>query len=322
MRNFRRLAVFVLIGLLLLTSALFAGGSKESGGAMMSMEMKGPVTVGSKIDTEGSLLGNMIVVMLEDKGFNVVDRTQTGATSVVREAITSGEIDIYPEYTGNGYYMFSGQTDANLWKNAKSGYEKVKELDLKANNIVWLTPAPANNTWAIAVQGDLAAAENLKTLDDLAAYINAGGDFKIAGSEEFVSSEAALPAFEQGYGFSLNDNQLLVFSSGNTAITEQAAAQGTEGVNAAMAYGTDGQLAALGLVVMQDTRGIQPVYEPAPIIRKEVLDMYPEIADILDPVFQSLSLETLQELNARIAVNGEDPRTVAEDYLRSKGFIN
>jgi osmoprotectant transport system substrate-binding protein len=89
-----------------------------------------------------------------------------------------------------------------------------------------------------------------------------------------------------------------------------------------MAYGTDGQLAALGLVVMKDTKGIQPVYEPAPIIRGVMLDAHPEIADLLEPVFQSLSLETLQSLNGRIAVNGEDPRSVAQDHLSQQGFLD
>lgn len=300
--------------------AMLAAGLVFAGGSVQSSQ-KGTVTVGSKIDTEGALLGNMIAILLENDGFEVVDRIQTGPTPVVREAISTGEIDIYPEYTGNGYYFFSGATEEAPWKNPDSAWETVKRLDYDANKIVWLEPAPANNTWAIAVRGDLASSANLATLDDLAAYINGGGTFKIAGSEEFFSSAAAMPSFEEAYGFSLNDSQILVLSSGNTALTEQAAASGTDGVNAAMAYGTDGQLAALGLVVMEDTRGVQPVYEPAPIIREEVLNEHPEIADILNPVFASLDLNTLQALNARIAVDGEDPAVVAEDYLSSNGFL-
>lgn len=313
MGKFQR-SIAITCVLLFFGGVIFASGQGESAA-------KGEVVVGSKIDTEGSLLGNIIYLVLEQNGFDVVDRIQTGATSVVREAIASGEIDIYPEYTGNGYYFFSGQTEAELWKDADSAYSKVKQLDLEANNVVWLTPAPANNTWAIAIRGDLAEDNNLSSLEDLAAYVNDGGELKLAGSEEFVSSPAALPGFEQAYGFSLDESQLLVFSSGNTAITEQAAASGQEGVNAAMAYGTDGQLAALGLVVMEDTLGVQPVYEPAPIIRKEILDEYPEIADLLEPVFASLTLETLQDLNAKISVYGESPRSVAREYLNSKGFL-
>ena len=309
----QRVLLTILV-LALLTVPAFSKGNVEG-------VDKPEITVGSKIDTEGALLGNMIVLVLENEGFKVVDKTQTGSTPIVRSAIIAGEIDIYPEYTGNAYYFFSGETEADLWKDFQAGYEKAAELDLKANSIVWLTPSPANNTWAISVRNDLARSASLETLEDLAAYVRSGGQFKLAASEEFVSSEAALPSFEAGYGFSLKDNQLLVFAGGNTTLTEQAAASGQENVNAAMAYGTDGQLAALGLKVLTDTRNIQPVYAPAPIIRSEVLARSPEVATILEPVFKSLDLETLQLLNSRIAVEGQSPREVANAYLKEKGFL-
>src|SRR3546814_15907194 len=85
-----------------------------------------------------------------------------------------------------------------------------------------------------------------------------------------------------------------------------------------MVYGTEGAIAPLGLVVLADTKGAQIVYEPAPTIRADVLDSHPEIREILEPVFASLDLETLQTLNAKIAVDGEDPRQVAAAYLKSQ----
>jgi len=285
-------------------------------------EKERPIVVGSKIDTEGALLGNMIVAFLKAKGFKVVDRVQTGTTKVVREALISGEIDIYPEYTGNGYFFFSGKTDASVWKDFEKGWKTIRDLDKEAHGLVWLRPAPANNTWAIAMRRDDAEKANIKTLEDLASYLKSGGYFKIAASEEFVSSEAALPAFESGYGFTLSNDQIVVLSAGNTALTEKAAAIRQDGVNAAMAYGTDGQLAALNLVVLEDTKHIQPVYAPAPVVRQEVLDRYPEIEPLLEDLFATLDLETLQTLNGKIAVDGEDPKKVAQEYLKSKGFLN
>ena len=281
---------------------------------------KGPIVVGSKIDTEGSLLANIIIRLLEYNDFAVVDKSQFGPTQIVRSAIISGEIDIYPEYTGNGAFFFEG-TDPQVWKDATQGYETVKQLDLKTNNIVWLTPAPANNTWAIAIPSALQQSAELHTLDDLATYLKGGGYFKIACSEEFVTSPAALPAFQTAYGFELSQSQLVTLAGGNTAQTEQAAAQGIDGVNAAMAYGTDGSLSALGLVVLGDPRGVQPVYEPAPIIRGEVYAKYPEIGTILAPAFSSLTLETLQMLNARIALEGVQASDVAREYLTTNGFL-
>lgn len=306
----------VLAGFLMLiaASAVFAAGSQEEA------ETKGPVTVASKIDTEGALLGNMIVHVLEANGFEVVDNTEFGTTDVIRKAITSAEIDIYPEYTGNGAFFYP-DSPRDVWKSPEEGYQTVKELDMEANELVWLQPAPANNTWAIAVRRDLAEQENLETLEDMAAYVREGGSFKLAASEEFVSREDVLPSFEETYNFDLNDSQLLTFSGGNTATTTQAAARETDGVNASMAYGTDGRLRALGLKVMRDSQGVMPVYEPAPLVRNEVMEQYPEIAELLNPVFQSLDLETLQSLNSQIAVEGRDASQVAREYLVEQGFL-
>ena len=279
------------------------------------------IIVGSKIDTEGSLLAQMIILMLRDNGYEVTDESQFGPTAVVKAALESGEIDIYPEYTGNGAFFFD-EADSAIWKDAEAGYERVKELDLEQNNIVWLQPAPANNTWAIAVRRDLAEENNLVSLDDFATFVNGGGEIKIIGSEEFVSSPAALPAFQEAYGFTLADDQIVTVSSGDTTQTEKAAGEGTDGINAAMAYGTDGTIDAFDLVILSDPRGVQPVYQPAPRVRGEIMDTYPEIADILDPVFESLTLEILQELNGRIGVAGENPADVASDYLTANGFLD
>ncbi len=143
----------------------------------------------------------------------------------------------------------------------------------------------------------------------------------MACSEEFVSSEAALPAFQKAYGFKLKKEQLLTFSSGNTTLTEKAAADNTDGVNASMAYGTDGALSTLKLVVLEDTKKVQPVYLPTPIIRKKILDQYPDIEKILKPVFSSLDLVTLRKLNADIAIQGQDPKQAAKNYLKKKKFL-
>ncbi len=278
------------------------------------------VRVGSKIDTEGALLGNMIIRMLEAKGIKTQDKLSLGPTKIVRGALVAGEIDLYPEYTGNGAFFFSIDTDP-VWKNAKGGFEKVKSLDAEKNRLVWLRAAPASNTWAIALRKDVAGANKLATMDDFAKWLARGGQLKLAASAEFVESPAALPSFEKTYGFKLKQDQIVTLAGGNTAATERAAAEKTSGVNAAMAYGTDGALAALGLVVMGDPKGAQIVYQPAPVVRATILDRHPAIRDALDPVFASLTLATLQGLNAKIAVEGQDAKQVATDYLKAKGFL-
>ena len=282
---------------------------------------KDRVTVASKVDTEGALLGNMIILVLEDAGIKTLNKTEFGQTDVIRKAIKNDEIDLYPEYTGNGAFFFdAGKPET--WRNPQAGYKLVKEIDKEENDIIWLQPAPANNTWAIAVRNDIAQEYGLETLEDMAEYVNNGNPIKLACSEEFASREDVLPAFEKTYGFSLSQKQLLILSGGNTATTEKAAARGTDGVNFCMAYGTDGQLSALGLRVLKDTKEVQPVYQPAPIIRQETLEKFPKIKDVLAPVFKSLTLENLQRLNSQIAVEGKSAKAVAEKYLKEKGFLS
>jgi osmoprotectant transport system substrate-binding protein len=281
---------------------------------------EGKIVVASKIDTEGSLLGNMIVAVLEAHGLAVENKLQLGPTNIVRAAILAGQIDLYPEYTGNGALFFQLEQDP-VWKDWAKGGSKVAALDREQNHLVWLAAAPANNTWTIALRQDLAERHGLKTMGDLAKYLASGGGIKLAASAEFVESPAALPAFEATYGFRLTDAQLLTLSGGNTSATLRAAAEGTSGVNAAMAYGTDGALAALGLTALEDDKGAQVVYAPAPVVRERMLQQHPEIASLLDPVFATLTLETLQQLNAKIAVEGEDAGAVAAAYLKSKHFL-
>lgn len=279
-----------------------------------------PVIVGSKIDTEGTLLGNMIAILLRRHGIPVENRIGLGPTQIVRQAILSGQIDIYPEYTGNGAFFFSRESDP-VWHDAARAYAEVKKLDREKNHLVWLAPAPADNTWAIALRRDLARGKNLKTLDQFAAYVNGGGRIKLAASAEFVESPGALPAFEHAYGFKLRLGQLLVLVGGDTSATIRAAAEGISGVNAAMAYGTDGALNALGLVVLKDDKNVQIVYQPAPVIRAAALARYPAIPAILDPVFRSLTLSRLQSLNAEIAVDGAPAAAVATRYLTANDFL-
>ncbi|EKY3231584.1 ABC transporter substrate-binding protein [Cronobacter universalis] len=279
-----------------------------------------PVKVGSKIDTEGALLGNVILQVLESHGVKTVNKIQLGTTPVVRGAITSGELDIYPEYTGNGAFFFKQENDP-AWKNAQQGYEKVKKLDAEQNKLVWLTPAAANNTWTIAVRQDLAQKNKLTSLADLSRYLKEGGTFKLAASAEFIERPDALPAFEKAYQFKLNQDQMLSLAGGDTAVTIKAAAQQTSGVNAAMAYGTDGPVAALGLQTLTDPKGVQPVYAPAPVVREAVLKAYPEMPQWFEPVFKALDEKTLQELNAQIAVEGLDAGKVASQWLKEKGLV-
>jgi osmoprotectant transport system substrate-binding protein len=309
-RPFKRILQTVALG------AAIGAGLLGASGAMAA----DAVRVGSKIDTEGRLLGSIILQVLDANGIATENKLQLGTTKIVRSALLAGEIDVYPEYTGNGAFFFNIDTDP-AWKNGAAGYDKVKQLDEAQNKIIWLTPAPANNTWALAVRQEVADSNKLKTLEDFAKWVNGGGGVKLAASAEFVESPAALPSFQSTYGFKLTQDQIVTLAGGDTSATIRAAAEQTSGVNTAMVYGTDGAISSVGLVVLDDSKGAQIVYEPAATIRADALAKNPKIKDALAPVFASLDLKTLQELNGKIAVDGEDPQAVAAEYLKSKGFV-
>ena len=260
--------------------------------------------------------------LVEANGFKVEDLTRTGATKVVRQALLDGQTDAYPEYTANAVLVFHGdqKVDPSVLQSADKTYQTAKTEDA-AVGVTWLKPAPANNTWAVALPKKLADQNKIASLEDLATYVNGGGTFKIVGSQEFFTSDVAFPAFEKAYGFTVKPAQEIALATGDTAVTEKAAATGAQGANAAMAYGTDGTLAALDMVVLEDPRGAQPIYQPAPTFRSEVIKKYPEIPGILDPVFAKLDLPTLQKLNKEVAVDGKDAKTVATAWLSSEGIV-
>jgi osmoprotectant transport system substrate-binding protein len=276
-----------------------------------------PVIVGSKLDVEGGIIGAMILQVLDRAGIPTVNRLLLGPTAILRQAILAGAVDLYPEYTGNAAFFFNRDGEA-VWKDAAAGYKLAAQLDKAKNDLVWLPPAPADNTWVIAVPRAVAASHGLKSLVDFARWAGEGR-VKLAASAEFVESAAGLPAFEATYGFHLDAAALLVLSGGDTSATIKAAASNISGVNAAMAYATDGALEALGLVSLVDDRHAQPVYAPAAVIRGIVLERHRDVATLLQPVFAGLDLPTLQRLNERVAVEGANANDVAAAYLKARG---
>lgn len=313
-------ALFI-VGLLVLTGC----GSKTastSGEATKTVTPKeGPeVKFGSYIDSEGSILGAMVVQMLEANGIKVVDKTKFGTPDVVRKAYLQGDLSGAIDYTGSGAFYVGPETDP-VWSDPIKGFAMVKTKDLAQNKIVWTTPAPANNTESIAVTKEFSEKNNIKTMEDFAAYVNNGGTVKLIGAQAWMDNPLGLKGYEKAYGFTLNKDQLIGLSNGVTSEFIKALANGTNGVNFAEVYATDGGLADLGLVVLTDSKSVPPVYAPTPVFREEIIKAYPEIESILAPVFKTLTIEKLQALNKSVAIDGKDPKAVATEFLTAGGFL-
>ncbi len=285
-----------------------------------------PIVVGSKNFPEGILTGQIILIALEDAGFEVEDRTNLGGTQVSRDALVTGEIDVYPEYTGTALFNHFNEVEwvdvpLEAYGDRELGFALVSSYDASINDLIWLEPAPANNTFAFAVTREFAEENDMYSAEDLADYVNGGGDIYMATGDEFAQRPDGIPSFERIYGFELTEDQLLIIAGGTPAQTEQALNEGADGVNFAMAYATDGALMAYDFVVLADPLGAQPVYAPAPVFRGEVMRANPEIAGILNPIYRELDNVTLQTLNARVEVDGENPAAVARSWLLDSGFI-
>ena len=278
-----------------------------------------PVVVASMIDSEGAILGKMMVKMLEANGIPVQDRTEFGTPDILRKALESGEVDLVLDYTGSGQYYHEGN-DPSIWNDPARGYEKTRSLDAEKNDLHWLTPANANNTESLAVTRAFADATGVRDMAAFAAYVNAGSPVMLICAQSFADNPLGLAGLEEAYGFKLRKDQLILLSSGNTAEMLKALAEGINGVNVSLVYGTDGALDVLKLLVLDDPKHVPPVYLPSPVLRGDRLRQFPRIPAILEPLFKSLSLETLQALNAQVAYQGRDAGEVAAEYLTRMGF--
>ncbi len=148
----------MLIALVVLAVAL-------SGGCLTKKAEKAPVIVATMIDSEGSVLGRAIVLLLEDAKIKVTDKVNFGTPDILRKALENKEVDLVVDYTGSGqYYHPEEASDTTIWNDPQKGYELTAKLDKEKNDIIWLTPAQANNTEMIAVKRQFADENGLKDM--------------------------------------------------------------------------------------------------------------------------------------------------------------
>lgn len=322
--NMRKKKSFIVISSLILFMLILVGCGADDGdqnGEDAAKNPDDPIVIGSFIDTEGGILGNMLLLALEEEGYTITDKVQFGTPDVQRKALLEDELDIGIDYTGNGQFYSEGIAE-EVWGDREEGYNAINEYDKEENDLVWLQPAQANNTEMLAVKEDFANENNLETLEDFARYVNEGGEVKFITSQLFAEKQMGLLGMEEGYGFNLESDQLIMLPHGNTAETISALENGTDGVNVALVYGTDGSLPDLNLKVLEDPLSIPPVYEPSAVVQEEVLEAYPEIEGIIEQVFSTLDLETLQIMNKKVIVDGLSAKEVAQEHLEEVGILN
>lgn len=267
--------------------------------------------VGSKDFTEEFILAEMYALLLEDAGFKVERKFNLGGTPVAHAALLKGEIDLYPEYTSTGLLTVLKQQPladpAAVLEAVRKGYREQFQLE-------WLAPASFNNTQALATTKDVSEKYGIKTYSDLAAK---AGDLRLGGPAEFAEREDGIKGLQRAYGgFQFREFRQL----GTGSLRYEALQNGL--VDVVVAFGTDGQISGLGLVLLKDDRGFYPAYQAAPVVRADVLGRNPKIAEALDKLAALLTDEVMASLNWK--VDGPEKKeyaAVARTFLQEKGLI-
>lgn len=294
-KRYSRIFFLLLLVLVVLTAC---GGSKE------------PIRVGSQDYTEVFILGHLYQMLLEDAGFDAT-YSSIGGTVENHRALTEGEIDLYPEYTGTALQaVLKMEYDSSMTRD--DVYNTVKDAYLDQFNIVWLEPAGFNNTYCLATTREKAEELGVSTLSELSVIAD---QLSFGTTQECTERMDCLPGLQQAYG-GFNFKEVIALDPGlkYAGLTEGQ-------FDVTTCFGTDGQIAAFDLVLLDDDKRFWPPYPVAPIVRGEVLDDNPEIAEVLNQLAPLLDQATMTQLNWEVDGNGREPDEVAREFLVQNGLI-
>jgi osmoprotectant transport system substrate-binding protein len=296
MQFVRRLVVPLLLALLTMFSAIACNSSTG-------------IKVGSKDFTEQFILGEMYALVLEDQGLKVERKLNLGGTPVAQAGLESGQIDLYPEYTGTGLLTVLKQPAQS---NQKQVFDTVAKAYKEKFNLVWLEPAPMNNTQALVMTQEGSKKYGIKTISQMVAKAS---QLTMIGPPEFEAREDGLPGLKKAYG----DFKLKKFIPADPGLRYKTLNNAQADV--AVAFGTDGEISALKMVVLEDDKTLFPPYQVAPVIRQETLEQNPGIRDALNTLSPKLTTETMQRLNYEVSGKQREPAEVAKEFLTQEGLL-
>lgn len=254
-------------------------------------------------------MGNMLATLIEKNTDLKVDRKlNLGGTDVAFNALKSGDIDMYVEYTGTGLVNILKKPTQN---NSDAVYNEVKKDFKEKYNLDWLEPIGFNNTYTLAVSPSVEEKYHPKTISDLKKISN---NLVLGCTMEFTERPDGYPGLKKTY-----DIEFKSVKGMDSGLRYPAIEKGD--VDVIDAFSTDGMLKAYNLTVLEDDKNFFPPYYAAPLVRDDTLKKHPELKDVLNKLAGQINDETMRELNYKVDKLGEDPRTVADDFLKSKGLI-
>ncbi len=272
------------------------------------------IVVGGKNFTDQYILPEIAGILLKHAGFDVILKTGVG-TTLLRKSLETGQVDMYFEYTGTAYTVFFKQKDKAIMTDPDKIYNWVKKED-KKNGLIWTDRIRHNNTYTMMMRKEDAEKKGIASISDLAAYVNKKPKELIFGmNPEFWERPDGFKGIMKAYGFKASIDNIKKMSTG---LCYTALKQGE--VNSSMGFSTDGRIAAFGFINLQDDKKFFPVYNPVPVVRKEILDKYPEIDKILEPM-RGISEIDMQNLNKAVDVDKKSVKEVSEAWVKEKGRL-
>jgi len=267
-----------------------------------------PVVVASKPFGESYLLAEMFAQLLEARGFVVERRPGLGATELAFQAIRTGAIDVYPEYTGTGLTAILHEAPL---PDPRDAFTRVSVEFARRWDVHWLPPLGFENTYAIAVRRETAERLGLHTLTDLG---RAGPALTAGLTPDFIGRPDGLPGIRRAYGIEFKAVRAL-----GPAVKYQALAASQ--VDVIDGYATDGFIARYDLVVLQDDRRFFPPYQAAAMVGARLYRESPSAVVALEELNGRLSEVAMRGLNRRVEVDNEPIAGVARDALQQLGLL-
>ena len=303
----RSMGLFVLISLVVLAGCGSSSTSSSTGGSSGTVSNSSiHLIVGGKLDTEAQILTSLYAQVLEHAGFKVTEKAKLGTNDIVFSAITSGSIDLYPEFTATGLAKLGDKTTHNVnqdYQMVKTGYEQKYK-------ITWLNLSPLNDTYGICTSKTNAAKYNVTKISDLASL---APKLTIATPPDGNSDPNVLPGVKPTYGFGFGTTKVL-----DEALTFSAVTSGQAQFN--ICYTTSALITKDNFVLLQDDKNLFPIYQVAPLIRQDTLSKSPAIATTLNKLAPYLTSAVSSQLQLQV-INGSTPHDVAAQFLQSKGLI-
>lgn len=309
------LGLVVVLALVLALGGVAGCGSQPtaSSGTAGTTAKTGPtIKISSKTFTEAELLGTMTYQYLKGLGYPVDNKMGLGELAVIRPALTSGQIDLYWEYTGTG--VINLMNHAPVY-DEKESYQLIKDWDAK-NSIDWMDYAPLNDTYGIVVRPDVAAKYNLKTTSDYVNLVKSGTHLKFVSFPEWDGRSDGLPAFEKAYDFTMPKGDIVDVAMGLNYDTLKA-----QKGDLALAFTTEPRIVTDKLVMLQDDKKAFPVYNACPVVRQQIVDAYPTLAADMKKLSDLLDTPTITELNKEADVDKKSVEEVSKTFLTSKGLL-